>query len=92
MARPSTGVASHGQAPCWGGQPRPGHLQGGDRLWPRPLTKGRPTTAKVPGTGGCRPRLGPSLEGVVAPAVRATAGGQGQPSSPVACVGAAAMT
>ncbi|RWV87603.1 hypothetical protein BHE74_00046801 [Ensete ventricosum] len=41
MARPSTGVAGHSQAPFRGGSPRPSHLQGGGWLWPRPRTKGR---------------------------------------------------
>ncbi|RWW59444.1 hypothetical protein BHE74_00033614, partial [Ensete ventricosum] len=50
----SLGVASHGQAPCKGGQPRPGHLQGGNQLWPRPPVKGRPTAAKVPCKGAAR--------------------------------------
>ncbi|RRT46166.1 hypothetical protein B296_00024402 [Ensete ventricosum] len=54
LARPSTRVAGHGQAPCRGGQPRPGHLQGGNRLWPRPPVKGRPTAAKVPCKGATR--------------------------------------
>ncbi|RWW46475.1 hypothetical protein BHE74_00047595 [Ensete ventricosum] len=35
--RPSARVAGHGQATCMGGQPWPSHLQGGDRLWLRPL-------------------------------------------------------
>ncbi|RWV97151.1 hypothetical protein GW17_00040081 [Ensete ventricosum] len=37
MARPSTKGASHGQPPCRGNRPRPGHLQGGSRLRPGPL-------------------------------------------------------
>ncbi|RWV93508.1 hypothetical protein GW17_00044035, partial [Ensete ventricosum] len=40
MVRPSARVAGHGQAPRRGDQPRPGHLQRGDRLWPSPLCKG----------------------------------------------------
>ncbi|RZS26680.1 hypothetical protein BHM03_00060051 [Ensete ventricosum] len=35
MARPSAGVASH--------------LQGGERLWPRPPAKGRPTATSLQG-------------------------------------------
>ncbi|RWV89949.1 hypothetical protein GW17_00047880 [Ensete ventricosum] len=54
MARPSTRVAGHGQAPYKGGLPRPGHLQGGGRLWPRPPAKGRSAVAKAPYTGGDR--------------------------------------
>ncbi|RRT68856.1 hypothetical protein B296_00017232 [Ensete ventricosum] len=55
MARPSAGVAGHDQAPCRGGQPWPDHLQGGDRLWPRPPTKGRSATVMAPykGAMGC---------------------------------------
>ncbi|RRT60231.1 hypothetical protein B296_00016357 [Ensete ventricosum] len=36
MARPSTAVVGHDQAPCRGSRPRPSHLQGGSRLRPRP--------------------------------------------------------
>ncbi|RWV88534.1 hypothetical protein GW17_00049370, partial [Ensete ventricosum] len=39
---------------CRGGRPRPGHLQGGDRLWPRPPAQGvvgcgQPVGATSPG-------------------------------------------
>ncbi|RWW50953.1 hypothetical protein BHE74_00042749, partial [Ensete ventricosum] len=47
-------AASHGQASYRGGRPRPGHLQGGDRLWPRPPAKGRVAATKAPCTGGDR--------------------------------------
>ncbi|RWV92428.1 hypothetical protein GW17_00045201 [Ensete ventricosum] len=40
----------------WGGRPRPGHLQGGDRLWPRSPVKGQLAVAKAPCTGGDRLR------------------------------------
>ncbi|RRT33592.1 hypothetical protein B296_00051784 [Ensete ventricosum] len=36
-------VVGHGQALCKGGQPRPGHPQGGDRLQPGPARKGQQT-------------------------------------------------
>ncbi|RRT51218.1 hypothetical protein B296_00041869 [Ensete ventricosum] len=39
MAKPSTKVVGHGQAPYRGGQPRLDHLQGGNQLWPRPLAE-----------------------------------------------------
>ncbi|RRT31942.1 hypothetical protein B296_00055222 [Ensete ventricosum] len=44
-----------------GGRPRRGHLQGGDRLWPRPTAKRRLATAKAPCTGG--DRLQPAHKG-----------------------------
>ncbi|RRT74362.1 hypothetical protein B296_00002512 [Ensete ventricosum] len=47
MARKCIGLAGHGLAPCWGDRPWLGHLQGGDRLWPRPLAKGRPLVGAV---------------------------------------------
>ncbi|RRT31924.1 hypothetical protein B296_00054541 [Ensete ventricosum] len=59
MARPSTRVAGHGQAPCRGGQPRPGHLQGGGWLRPGLARKGgqrypqRAAARKGSARGGC---------------------------------------
>ncbi|RRT67409.1 hypothetical protein B296_00010235 [Ensete ventricosum] len=41
------GVATCMLSTCRGGWPRPGYLQGGDRLWPRPPAKGRPAAAKA---------------------------------------------
>ncbi|RRT49720.1 hypothetical protein B296_00025847 [Ensete ventricosum] len=47
-----TKVAGHGQAPCKGGRPRPGHLQRGGRLWP----DRRGSRSRVTGYSHLQPR------------------------------------
>ncbi|RWV85410.1 hypothetical protein GW17_00052797 [Ensete ventricosum] len=102
MARPSAGVASHEQAPCRGGRPRPGHLQRGDQLWPRPPARGRPTMAKALYKGcGTRKEWPPatSPQGAVAAARAATGRGSSfdrksgcrLARAAVACAGATTM-